>query len=315
MGEAAKRIVSIVLGAATVVAIALMMRGQDWSVLTTTLTTKKFAVMAAAAIAANATAILLAMVSWQAILGGEVEGTDAARIYFVGQFAKYVPGKVFSLIVSIRMGKAAGVTTARMASAWLLTIVVALLTGATVALAAGPELLHGGQTAWLALAALPIAAVLIKPDLVNKAAAAAAKIRKQERPPHISGARQAIVAQLMSWIAGGVHLWILAVAMGAPAARSFALCVGVFCLAAVVGMFAVFTTDGLGVREVILLSALSAVVPAAGVVALVSRLVVVVSELATAAVGLAVTEIVRRRRRQGLAKVWPTRMNPATEDR
>jgi hypothetical protein len=309
----------VVFFALTIGAIALMVRGQDWSVLADTVQTKRpayFVTMAALAVLANAAAIVLAMVSWQAILGRDVSRNDAARIYFVGQFAKYMPGKVFSFIVSIRMGKAAGIGAARMASAWLLTLVVGLLTGATVALAAGPELLHGSQALWVALAALPIVAVLVRPELVGWAARVVARIRKREAPATVdtTTVRRAVVTQLASWIAGGAHLWLLAVAMGAPVARSFPLCVGLFGLAAVAGMFAVFTTDGLGVREVILLSALSAVlpVPVAGVVALVSRLVVVVSELLTAAAGLAVTEIARR---QGSAKVWPTRMNPATEDR
>lgn len=330
------RVVSAVFFAVTAVAITLMIRGQDWSVLATTVETRQpayFVTMAALAVLANAVAILAAMVSWQTILGsgvggnarpdsaarqsGEVSRNDAARIYFVGQFAKYMPGKVFSFVVSIRMGKAAGISPSRMASAWLLSLVVGLLTGATVAVAAGPELLHGSQGAWVAVAALPIVAVLARPKLIGQAAALVARLRRKpppegEIPPRT--VRKAVLTQLLSWVAGGAHLWLLTVAMGAPVARSFPLCVGVFGLATVAGMFAVFTTDGLGVREVILLSALSAVlpVPVAGVVALVSRLVVVVSELTTAAVGLAVTQMAKR---QGSAKVRPTRMNPATEDR
>ena len=306
-------------------AIAWMVRGQDWSVLPTALAGRKpgyFLAMAALAAAANVTAIVTAMLSWRWVLAGFADGVsanDSARIFFVGQFAKYLPGKVFSFAVSIRMGKAAGVGAGRMASAWLLTLVIGLLTGATVALAAGPEILHSSAW-WLGLAAVPVAAVLIRPELINEAARLAARLRRSTaevavRPGVV---RRAVLMQLASWIAGGAHLWLVAVAMGAPAARSFPLCVGVFGLAAVAGMFAVFTTDGLGVREVILLSALSGVlpVPVAGVVALVSRLVVVLSELATAAIGLLITEVVKRRG-QDSAKVGQIgfRWKAATEER
>jgi hypothetical protein len=197
------------------------------------------------------------------------------------------------------MGKSIGVSTVRMSSAWLLTLVVGLLTGATVALAVGPEVL-GGSVGWLGLASLPILAVLIRPGLIGQAAAVVARLRRRP-PPTVRvsgrGVRRAVLTQLLSWLVGGAHLWFLALAMGAPPVSSFLLCVGAFSLGAIAGVFAVFAPDGLGVREGILLAALSVALPlpVAGVVALVSRLVVVVSELITAGIGLLVTEALRRR--------------------
>jgi hypothetical protein len=73
--------------------------------------------------------------------------------------------------------------------------------------------------------------------------------------------------------------------------------VGAFGSAAVAGVLALCTPDGIGVRAGVVLAALSIVlpVPVAGVVALVSRVVVALSELTTAGAGLLVTEVVRRR--------------------
>jgi glycosyltransferase 2 family protein len=308
-----RRSVTALFLLATVVAVGLMLRGQDWSVLAETMRSRpagSFAALAGLAFAANAAALLTAMLAWHWILtgvNGPTSAVGSARVFFVGQFAKYMPGKVFGYVVSLRMGKAMGVSGARMTSAWLSTLVIGLLTGATVSLLAGPQVL-GGSVGWLALAALPIVAVLVRPRLVDDAAALVARLRR--RPAPTAGmpgrtVRRALLIQLLSWLLGGVQLWLLAVALGAPAAGSLLLCVGLFSLGAIAGIFAVFTPDGLGVREVILLSALSLVVPLpiAGVIALVSRLVVVLSELCTAAIGLLVTEALHRRaaRRGGRA--------------
>ncbi|MBB5871445.1 hypothetical protein F4553_004824 [Allocatelliglobosispora scoriae] len=301
-----RRAVTVFFLVATAAAIAAVLHSQDWSVLATTMRDRPagfFAVMVGLALLANGAALLASMRAWLSMLSGvtgDVAATDSARIFFAGQFAKYMPGKIFGYVVSVRMGKTLGVSTVRMTSAWMLTLVIGLLTGATVGLLAGPQVL-GGSVAWLALAALPIVAVLIRPDLISWAAVVVARLLRRP-PPTVrlpgSVIRRNVVMQLMSWLLGGVQLWFLAIAMGAPPAGSLLLCVGAFGLGTVAGVFAVFAPEGLGVREFVLLTALSVTLslPAAGVVALVSRLVVILSELATAGVGLLVIEVLRRRR-------------------
>lgn len=301
----ARRSLTALFLVAVAVAVWVALRGQDWSALAAATRDRPpatFALIVTAAFVANAVSLLLAMVAWQAMLAGlgeRVSAAAAARIFFAGQFAKFVPGKVVGLVMSVQMGRAIGIAAGRMMSAWLLTAVVILLTGATVGLAAGPDVL-GGSAGWLALAAVPIVAALVRPGLVGGAAGAVARLLR--RPPPAAGVsgpgvRRAVLAQLVAWLLGGVHLWALACAMGAPPARSFLLCVGAFSLAAVAGMLAVFTPEGIGVREVVLLAALGVALPlpVAGVVVLVSRLVVTLSELATAGVGMLVTEVARRR--------------------
>jgi hypothetical protein len=297
----------------TAAAVAMALRGQDWSVVATTVRGRRpvfFVSMAGLALLANAGGLLATMVAWRAMLSGvgeDVTPVAAARIFYVGQFAKYVPGKVFSLLVSVQMGRSIGVPASRMASAWLLMLLVSLLTGTTVGLVAAPEVL-GGSAGWLALAALPVAAVLVRPQLLGRVASAAARLLR--RPPPAAnvsgrGVRCSVLTQLLAWLVGGVHLWFLAVAMGAPPVRSFPLCVGAFSLGAVAGVLAVFAPDGIGVREVVVLTALSVTLPlpVATVVVLVSRLVVALSELASSGVGLVVTEALRRRHLRPAAPV------------
>ncbi|MFD4694232.1 hypothetical protein [Streptomyces sp. NPDC058463] len=310
-----QRAFTTVLLVGMAVAVMMFVRGQDWSVLATEMRSRppgSFALLVGLALLANAVAVLAALLAWWSMLsavnadvaptaeGGGLTAVGAARIFFVGQFAKYMPGKVFGFVLSVKMGRAMGIPAARTATAWLLTLVIGLLTAASAGLVAGPQVL-GGSEAWLAAAsAVPLAVILLRPQLVNEAATVVARLRRRP-PPAITlpgrVIRRNVVIQMLSWLFGGIQLWCLAIALGAPPARSLPLCVGAFALGAAAGVFAVFTPDGLGVREVILLSALGAVLPlpAAGVVAVISRLVVAVSELITAGLGLAVTEVLRRR--------------------
>ncbi|MEW2432268.1 lysylphosphatidylglycerol synthase domain-containing protein [Micromonospora sp. NPDC047644] len=312
----ARRVLVGLLLVVTVVFIVLALRGQDWSTVAGTLRGQRpgFVVtMAALAVLANAAGLVATMVSWRAMLAGvgeRVAAVDAARIFYFGQLVKYVPGKVMGFLVSVEMGRAVGVPAGRMSAAWLLALVVSLLTGATVGLAAGPEV-FGASSGWLLLAVLPVAAVLVRPGLVGGAATLLGRLRRRPEPSTAicgTGIRQAVVAQLLAWVIGGAHLWVLAVAMGAPPLRALPLCLGAFGLGAVAGVIAVFAPDGIGVREVVVTAALSVIlpVPVAGVVALVSRVVVTLSELATAGVGLLVTAAIIRRRQTAASPALPT---------
>lgn len=299
------RAVSGLLLAATAGFIIVALRGQDWSTLGRVLRGQRpgfFAAFAVLAFGANAAGLVATMVSWRATLAGvgeNVPAPAAARIFYFGQFVKYVPGKVLGLMLSVQMGRGIGVPAARMGAAWLLALVISLLTGATVGTLAGPAVLGAGA-AWLLPAALPVVAVLVRPALVGTAAALVARLRRQPAvPTALSGSaiRRAVLAQLVAWLVGGVHLWLLAVAMGASPVRSLPLCVGAFGLGAVAGVLAVFAPDGIGVREVVVTAALSVTLPlpVATVVVLVSRVVVALSELTTSAAGLLVTQALRWR--------------------
>lgn len=115
-----------------------------------------------AAFVANSVAMAFAWLSWRALLtdlGGPVGTVPSARIYFVGFLAKFAPGRFWPLLANVRMGGAVGVTGARMATVYVLSMVISSLVGLTVGLAAAPAVL-GAATGALALAALPVAVVL-----------------------------------------------------------------------------------------------------------------------------------------------------------
>ncbi|SNS87075.1 hypothetical protein SAMN05216276_101850 [Streptosporangium subroseum] len=279
--------------------------GQDWSVVAVVLAQRdsgQIALLLAGALLASTVGLILGFLSWRVVLlelGSPVSGPRVARVFFVVFLSKYVPGKVPGLIASAKVATANGVGLARLMSTAALSMSLVLLTGLTIGLLAGVQML-GAQVAWLAAAAaLLIVVVLVRPQLVNHGANLVLRLLRQPDPRSASarGIRLAVVAQAVSWLVTGLHLWLLAVAMGADPLRSLGLCVGAFTLATTVGMLTVVIPDGIGVREAVLAAALTVVLPApaAAVVAVASRLISTVSEVALGAAALAAAEVVIRR--------------------
>ena len=92
----------------------------------------------------------------------------------------------------------------------------------------------------------------------------------------------------MSWLIAGLHLWALAVLFGASPLAALPACVGGFAVAMLVGSLVLIVPDGVGAREVVLLLPLATILPwsTAVVVAVLSRIVVLVSELLAAGLAL-----------------------------
>jgi hypothetical protein len=288
----------------TAAAVAWALRGLDWPAAAAAARGRPPGFLAAVVgggLATTAAALLLAMAAWRGMLigvGAPVGVVAAARIYFVGVFARFVPGKVLGFVTSVHMGRSIGIAAGRIVSAWLLALAVLVQTGMTIGLLAAPAAL-GGSAGWLAVAVLPLAVTMVRPDLVNVAAGRAARLLRRPVPGRVSGrqVRRATTAQSLSWLLAGVHLWLLAIALGAPPVASLPLCLGAFSLATVAGLAAVVIPEGIGVREVVLMAALSTVLPLpeATVAVLASRLIFTLGEVVTAGVGLLAAEVARRR--------------------
>ncbi|MFF1904354.1 lysylphosphatidylglycerol synthase domain-containing protein [Kitasatospora sp. NPDC058218] len=245
----------------------------------------------AASLAANVAGLVLAVHAWRVLIPGEhpIRGVAAARIYFLGQLGKYLPGRVWGVLTHVTHGRAAGVPAAQMTSAYLLSLALTVLTGAGVGLLAAPAALPG-QWFWLWLPAAGFLLCAVRPALATRPVAAAARLlrRPVEAPPD-AAVRRAVLLAVASWLVSGLHLWFLALALGASAGASLGPAVGAFALATVVSSLAVIVPDGWGVRELTITAALATVLPggAAATAAIASRVVCVVAELGSSAVVLA----------------------------
>jgi len=295
----------IAFGVVLAVAVGRALMSQDWSVVAAMLRRRdstQIGLLLAAALLAAMAGPLLAMLSWRVVLlefGPPVGITRVVRVFFVGFFVKYVPAKVPGVVAAVKVATANGVTVSRALATGTLGMLLMHLTGLTVGLLTGAQVL-GGRAAWLALPAVPLLVAVCWPALVGRTGRVVLRLLRRPEPVRpVSGraVRVAVAWQTLSWLVSGLHLWLLAVAMGAPAARALPLCVGAFGLASVLGLLAVLVPDGLGVREAMLTAALALVlpVPSAVAVAVASRLVVAVGEVAVGAAAWGAAELIRRR--------------------
>lgn len=260
--------------------------------------------LAGAALAVLAS-LAVSMLSWRSTLAGlgtTLPLPEAARVYFVGQLGKYVPGSVWPVVAQMELGAAYGLSRTVIGTASLLAMAVAVPVALALGLLAVPALLSADASATLLLfLALPVAVVVLSPPVLNPVLARA--LRLARRPPLPQPLTAGAVARVAVLTGGaqvllGVQTWLLARDLGASGPFLLPLAVGAFCLANVAGLLAVPVPAGAGVREAVLVLALTPVLPVgqAVVLALVSRALLTAGDLAVAG---AAAQAARARRRTG----------------
>ncbi|TDC42162.1 lysylphosphatidylglycerol synthase transmembrane domain-containing protein [Micromonospora sp. KC213] len=288
--------------AAVVGGVALALRGQQWSTLGRLLRPETIPWLLGALLVTSV-GLLCGTRAWLltlAAVGSPVPTGAGIRMFFVGFLGKFVPGRVWGLLAQIRLGEKAGVSRARMAGTYLVNLVVVLLTGGAVGLLVAPAVLDSGL-AWLVVPVALLAVLAGWPGVIDTLVGLAARVTRRPRPAALdrpADVRRSIAYQSLSWVLSGVHLWIVAVLLGADAGAALPVAVGAFALATTAGTLALFAPDGAGVREVTLVAALATVLPlpAAVTAAIASRVLTTLAEVLTAAVALAAVSIRDRTR-------------------
>ncbi|MEU4281596.1 MULTISPECIES: YbhN family protein [Nocardiopsis] len=236
------------------------------------------------------------MLAWRALLAGmgsPLPRRTAARVMFVGQLGKYLPGSVWAFVAQVELARDWNVPRTRGAAATLLAVGVTVAAGLAVAAVALP--LSSAEAArrwWWALALAPVLLAALHPRVVGwgirLAARPFARFREvaEAGPLDVRGRSMAAAVgwTLVAWVPLGLHVWLLTWAVGGEALRSLGPAVGAYALAWTLGLLVVFAPAGLGVREAVLVVALSPVVDAGAalVVAVLSRLVMTVADVAWA---------------------------------
>ena len=245
---------------------------------------------------AAAVAVLLSLwcslLSWRSTvrgLGVVVPLSTAARVFFVGQLGKYVPGSVWPVLAQMELGAACGLSRPVIGAASLLTLGIAVPVALSLGLLAVPALLSADARGYLLLfLVLPLAAVVLTPRVLNPLLDRGLRLlRRPPLPAPLTGGAVLRVA----WWAGAAHVllgvstWALARDLGAQGGSLLPLAVGAFCLASVAGLLALPVPAGAGVREAVLVVTLSPALPAGQslVLALVSRAILTAGDLLTAA--------------------------------
>jgi glycosyltransferase 2 family protein len=270
------------------------------------LTDVSVAALALALVAVLAAAVV-PVFGWRLLmsaLGSDIPLAASARIYFVSQLGKYIPGSVWSVLAQVELSREFKVPVRRAGTVALLNLFLAAVGAVVVVAVALPfsthELRHGYW--WLALLLPPMLA-LVHPKVIGWWSRLLFRLlRREPEPMRLSGG--AVVGSLgwmvLAWICYGLQFYVLVVAAApadAPIGLPVALqCMGVFALAWVAGMLVVVLPAGAGVREVILVVGLSTVLPSgtALAVALISRVLLTLGDLLLAGLGAGYYRLQRR---------------------
>jgi len=244
----------------------------------------------AAAMVSVLVAMVAAMQAWRlmlAALGSPLPIRVAARIMFVGQLGKYLPGSVWPMLAQMEMGNVHNVPRHHSASASVLTTLVSLLSGLFTALATLLFVARSTPYMW-AFLAVPVLLSCLHPRVLNALLARLFQLTRRPPPDRPLTAR-AVAGSFAwwscAWICYGLQIWLLTIRLGAPRGTAALVALGGFALAWCVGFLAVFAPAGAGVREVLLVALLGPIVGAgaATAVALVSRALTAAGDLLAAA--------------------------------
>ncbi|MBB5786141.1 lysylphosphatidylglycerol synthase domain-containing protein [Jiangella mangrovi] len=245
--------------------------------------------------------VLATLASWRAVLadlGSPVPPGPAARMFLVSQLGKYVPGGIWNLVAAAEIGADLRIPRRRSVTAMAVALLVSIVTGllvAVVAVLAGPADVRATYGA--ALIALPVLVVLLLPPVLNRLLGVALRLLGRpplEYPVSAAGVARASAWALLAWLLAGLHVWLLATALGAETTlATAALATGGYALAWTVGFLVIVVPAGVGVREAVLGLVLAGQLSGGSVVVavLASRVLMTVADVA---LGLAAAA--RRRR-------------------
>ncbi|ABS05327.1 hypothetical protein FHR75_003035 [Kineococcus radiotolerans] len=246
--------------------------------------------------------VALSGASWRAVLadlGSPLPRRAAARVFFVGQLGRYVPGTVFQFVAQAELARDHGVPRRRTGSALAVALLVSMTTACLLVAGVLPFALHGRElrgwewTGWLRWLT-PFLLVLLVPRVLNPLLTRLLRLARQEPLEHPVTGRGLLAAAawaVASWVAVGLQVFVLSAAVGVswPTGPALALAVGGYALAWIVGFLVVLAPAGAGARELVLgaVVALAAGPGAAAVVVLGSRVLLTLADLVLALGALA----------------------------
>lgn len=248
--------------------------------------------------------------AWQHVLAEldrPIRAVDAGRFYLVGQLGKYLPGSVWAFVLQMELARRAGVPRATGFVAVLVTVGLSTTSALLVGMLGVPALFsYSTAVAWIVVAAVPVTLICAYPPVLTRLVNLALRIlRRAPLPQQLTfrGIAPCLGWCVASWVLYGVSLWLLASDQAVPGAGGLIKCVGALALAMTAGLLAVVAPSGIGIREAVIVAALTPYMNA-GValgLALASRLVFTVAEVVLG-VGAAISGAItlRRTKRLGL---------------
>jgi hypothetical protein len=236
------------------------------------------------------------VLAWRALLvglGAYLPLRAAIRVFFVGQIGKYIPGSVWPVLAQMELSRDYGVGRAESASASLVVLALAVPSGGVVASATLPFVSTSALGHyWWALLAIPVFLVVLHPAVLGRLLALAARLLKRPGVTQPLGMRHVLAAAgwlMLGFLLYGLAAWLVARDLHPSAGdgRLVLLAIGAYALAWTAGFLIIVLPAGAGVREAVLVLALSPALPKgpALLVAVVARLLATIADLVWAAIG------------------------------
>lgn len=247
-----------------------------------------------AALAFATGGVALTWLQWRAVLEGldvRFEPGTSARVFFVSQLGKYVPGSVWPIVLQTEAGKRQGASRTTIVAANLIVLAISLTSGLAVAAVLLPFAAPGAMGRfWWALAALPLVLLAAHPStLPGLLDWFLQRIGRAPLGVRLSGraTATAMAWSVGSWVLNGAHVAVLMAAMGASGWEIWALGVGGTALAVCAGVLFIPAPAGAGAREVVLGYAVATVLTGGAVLAVVvaSRVLLIAADLLLAGLG------------------------------
>ena len=197
---------------------------------------------------------LLLIDTWRKIVvaaGERLLFGDAARIWFVSNLGKYVPGKIWSIAAMTVMARRTNVSALTAAGSSILIQVVTVAAGIGVVLVAGAQAIDRPLVAF-ALAALLVFALALVPRAIPQIARWAAAItgRSITLPPIPAGVIwEATARSLLSWVAYGIAFQCFVRGILGSTTGGTLSYIAVYAASYIIGFLALFAPGGAVVRE------------------------------------------------------------------
>ena len=187
------------------------------------------------------------LTAWQAYLPFRV----AARIWFVSNLGKYLPGKIWSIAAISVMARQADVSPVAAASSSILVQLVTIATGIALVLVTGIQTVDQPALA-IVIGVLLAVGIATMAALLPRLARIAANLtgKTVEVPPlPASVLWLAVGRSLLSWIAYGIAFKLFVVGVLGSAAGATSSYIAVYAASYIIGFLALFAPGGVVVRE------------------------------------------------------------------
>lgn len=191
---------------------------------------------------------------WRRILGAwdsHLPFRQAARIWFLSNLGKYVPGNIWSLTAMGVMARERGISGVAAAGSSVIMQMVSLATGAAIVVVTGAKLL-GEPLLVGAAVLLLIMGLLAAPRLLPPLAIWVGNITGREiAPPTVPATSiwTAAVASSLSWLLYGLAFQLFVRGMLGSAPGEISSYIAVYSAAYILGFISPIAPAGLGVRE------------------------------------------------------------------